>query len=93
MSRSAMKVYRTGRRSPLAGLAVLAVALSVTASGVAAPTPTPAPEPGQFTPVVTPLGISHLPTTVVVQLAGDPVTVVDADAAYAPDRRPEAAAS
>ena len=75
MSRSAMKVNLTGL------FVVLAAALCVTSAGVAASNPTPAPEPGPFTPVVVPLGISNQPTTVVVQLAGDPVTVVDADSA------------
>ncbi len=75
MSRSAMKVYLTGL------FVVLAVALCVTSTGVAAPSPIPAPEPGPFTSVFTPLGISNQPTTVVVQLAGDPVTVVDGDSA------------
>lgn len=81
MSRSAMNVIRTGRRAPFAGLTALAVALCITSTGVAAPGPTPAPEPGLFTPVVLPLGIGNQQTTVVVQLAADPVTVVDADAA------------
>ena len=75
MSRTAIKVNLTGL------FAVLAAALCVTSAGVAASNPTPAPEPGPFTPVVKPLGIGNQPTTVVVQLAGDPVTVVDADAA------------
>jgi minor extracellular serine protease Vpr len=80
VSRSAMKVNGSGRRAPIAGLVALALALCITSAGVAAPGPTPAPEPGRFTPVVVPLGISNQPTTVVVQLAADPVTVVDADA-------------
>ncbi len=75
MSRSAMKVNLSGL------LGVLVAALCVTSAGVAAPNPTPAPDPGKFTPVVKPLGISDQPTTVVVQLSADPVTVVDADAA------------
>ena len=74
MSRTAMKLNVTG-------LFVLAAALCAASAGVAAPTPVPAPDPGRFTPVVTPLGIGNQTTTVVVQLAADPVTVVDADAA------------
>jgi subtilisin family serine protease len=41
-----------------------------------------APNAGQhFTPVFQPIGISNKPTTVVVQLSGDPITVADANAA------------
>jgi len=75
VSRSAMKLNLSGL------LVVLATALCVTSAGVAAPTPTPVPDPGSFTPGVMPLGMSNQPTTVVVQLAADPVTVVDGDSA------------
>ena len=81
MSRSAMKIDRIRRRAPLVALVALTVALGITSAGVAAPNPTPAPDPGRFTPAVLPLGMSNQSTTVVVQLAADPVTVVDADAA------------
>jgi subtilisin family serine protease len=41
-----------------------------------------APNAGQsFTPVFTPIGLSNKPTTLVVQLSGDPITVADANAA------------
>ncbi len=73
MSRSAMKLKLTGL------LVVLATAFCATSAGAAAPTPIPAPDPGDFTPAVMPLGLSNQPTTVVVQLAADPITVVDAD--------------
>jgi minor extracellular serine protease Vpr len=59
------------------------VALSaVSAAGAARqPIQAPADVRGAFTPVKIPLGLQNQPTTVVVQLAGDPVTVADAKSA------------
>jgi len=58
------------------------VALSVVSAAGAANNPIVAPNAGQkFTPVLTPIGLSNKPTTLVVQLSGDPITVADANAA------------
>ena len=70
-----------GRNAWIAASIVAFVALGVvSAAGAARPAPVTAPGAGQFTPVVTPLGISNVPQTVIVQLAGDPVAVDDANA-------------
>ncbi len=58
------------------------VALSVVSAAGASNKPIVAPNVGQsFTPVSTPIGISNKPTTLVVQLSGDPITVQDSNAA------------
>jgi len=58
------------------------VALSVVSAAGASNKPIVAPNAGlKFTPVFQPIGISNKPTTLVVQLSGDPITVADADAA------------
>ena len=64
------------------GLAAAAlVVLSAVSAAGAADNPIVAPNPGRhFTPAFQPLGISSTPTTVVVQLSGDPIAVADADA-------------
>lgn len=58
-------------------LAALVALSIVSAAGAARPEPKPAGLPGAFTPAITPLGLSNKPTTVVVELAGDPVTVAE----------------
>ncbi|WP_027346115.1 S8 family peptidase [Hamadaea tsunoensis] len=75
-------------RSSLAGAAALLVALSVLGDGATASAGTSANLDGRFRAApqgaaIThkPLGLTNAPMTVVVQLAGDPVTVADADAA------------
>jgi len=75
VSRSVIKLNLTGL------FVVLAAALCAASAGAAGPSPIPAPDPGQYSPVVKPLGIGNQATTVVVQLSADPVTVVDADSA------------
>lgn len=72
---------RTSRRNAWVAASVVAlVALSVVSAAAAArPAPVAPAEAGNFTPVVVPLGISNQPQTVIVQLAGDPVTVADAN--------------
>ena len=74
---------RTFRRNAWIAVSIVAfVALSVvSAAGAARPAPVAPAEAGKFTPVIAPLGISNQPQTVIVQLAGDPVTVVDAKSA------------
>jgi len=76
---------RTFRRPAWIAASVVAlVALSVvSAAGAARPAPVAPAEAGTFTPVIAPLGLSNQPQTVIVQLAGDPVTVADANAATA----------
>jgi subtilisin family serine protease len=71
------------RRGLVIGLATaVVVAFSVASVAGAANKPTPVANPDDsFKPVVTPLGVGNALTTVVVQVAGDPVTVVDSDAA------------
>ncbi len=61
-------------------VAALVVLSAVSAAG-AANNPIVAPNAGRhFTPAFQPLGISAKPTTVVVQMSGDPITVADAAA-------------
>jgi minor extracellular serine protease Vpr len=74
---------RTFRRNAWIAAAVGAlVALSVvSAAGAARPGPVAPAQAGKFTPVNVPLGVSNKPQTVIVQLAGDPVTVSDANSA------------
>lgn len=73
---------RTSRRNAWIAASIIAlVALSVvSAAGAARPAPVVPAQAGKFTPVIVPLGISNQPQTVIVQLAGDPVTVADANA-------------
>jgi len=60
------------------------VALSVvSAAGAARPAPVAPDGAGKFNPVIAPLGLSNRPQTLIVQLAGDPVTVADANSATA----------
>ena len=68
-----------------ASLALLALACTLVAAsaGSAGNRIQPATDSGLFTPAWTPLGVSNAQTTVMLQLAGDPVTVADADAAGA----------
>src|SRR5438105_12038839 len=57
---------------------VVLVALSVvSAAGAARPAQQKAEDTGAFTPASMPLGVSNAPQTVIVQLAGDPVSVAD----------------
>ena len=67
------------RRAPLAAAAVF-IGLAIVSTGVAAKNPSlnATPVPGGTIPLKKPAGNQQ--TTVVVQLAGDPVTVVDANA-------------
>jgi subtilisin family serine protease len=53
------------------------VALSAVSAAGAARSPKPEGLPGAFTPAIVPLGLSNKPATVVVELAGDPVTVAE----------------
>ena len=62
-------------------LIAVVAALGVVSSGGAANNPKASPTKGQFRAVWTPLGVSNAPTTVVVQLAGEPVAAQDAAAA------------
>ncbi len=63
-------------------VAAACVALSVVSAAGAANKPVQAPTAGrEFRPVYTPIGASSKPTTLVVQLSGDPITVADAGAA------------
>jgi len=73
---------RTSRRNAWIAVSIVAlVALSVvSAAGAARPAPLVPAQAGKFTPAIAPLGISNQPQTVIVQLAGDPVTVDDANA-------------
>ena len=69
----------TTRRLVIVGACV---ALSVVSAAGAANKPVQAPTAGrQFRPVNMPIGASSKPTTLVVQLSGDPITVADAGAA------------
>src|SRR4051812_21170247 len=74
---------RHARRSFWVVLSIISlVALSiVSAAGAAPPSANPAPGGAveNFTPAVLPFGVSNALTTFVVQLAGAPVTVADAD--------------
>ena len=63
-------------------VAAAVVALSVVSAAGAANKPVHAPTAGrEFRPVYTPIGASSKPTTLVVQLSGDPITVADSNAA------------
>ncbi len=58
------------------------VGLSAVSAAGASIHPIVAPNAGQkFTPVIQPVGISTKPTTLVVELSGNPITVDDSDAA------------
>ena len=74
---------RTFRRHAwiAASLISLVALCVVSAAGAARPAPVAPDEAGKFTPVIAPLGLSNQPQTVIVQLAGDPVTVADANSA------------
>ncbi|HEY6575728.1 MAG TPA: protease inhibitor I9 family protein, partial [Mycobacterium sp.] len=62
-------------------------ALSVVSGGAAANKPQVAPDRGSFRPVWTPPGVRNAPTTVVVQLAGEPVAAQDAAAPLSKDQK------
>src|SRR5437660_12508872 len=78
----------TGRRRQsrrFAWVAVVAtgvLGLSIVSAAGAAGGPVGVPDGAidSFTPVVAPLGLSNKPTTVIVQLPGNPITVADANA-------------
>jgi minor extracellular serine protease Vpr len=69
--------------------AVTAVGLAIVSAGSAARAPTPLPDGAleNITPVVTPLGLSNAPTTIMLEVAGDPVTVVDAATPLTKDQK------
>ena len=74
-----MKVVARGPRRAFALAAVLSLtALLLVASGSAAPAPESADTEGLVSPVWTPLGLRNGKTTVVLQLSGDPVALVQA---------------
>jgi minor extracellular serine protease Vpr len=75
---------RTFRRSAWATVSVIAVAALCVVSAAGAANNPKSPRDvvdGSFTPALVPPGLSQQPATVVVQLAGDPVTVADAKSA------------
>jgi minor extracellular serine protease Vpr len=73
---------RAVRRLPVA-LSIVALAALGIVSGAGAAQPNAKPVPGgaleNFTPAVTPFGVSNAMTTYVVQMSGNPVTVADAN--------------
>jgi hypothetical protein len=72
-----MKVATFGPKRALALASLLSLtALLLAAGGSAAPTPEASDTNGLVGPVWTPLGLRDGATTVVVQLSGDPVAVV-----------------
>ena len=74
-----MKVVARGPRRAFALAAVLSLtALLLVASGSAAPAPESADTEGLVAPVWTPMGVRSGETTVVLQLSGDPVALVQA---------------
>ena len=75
-----MKVVARGPRRAFALAAVLSLtALLLVASGSAAPAPESADTEGLVGPVWTPVGLRGGETTVVLQLSGDPVALVQAE--------------
>jgi subtilisin family serine protease len=68
-------------------LIVAGAALSVVSGGAAANNPKVAPDRGSFHPVWTPPGVRNAPTTVVVQLAGEPVAAQDAATPLTKDQK------
>ena len=75
-----MKVVARGPRRAFALAAVLSLtALLLVASGSAAPAPESADTEGLVGPVWTPVGLRGGDTTVVLQLSGDPVALVQAE--------------
>jgi minor extracellular serine protease Vpr len=75
-----MKVVARGPRRAFALAAVLSLtALSLVASGSAAPAPESADTEGLVGPVWTPVGLRGGETTVVLQLSGNPVALVQAE--------------
>ena len=81
---------RSGARTwalPVGIFVVVLVALSVVSGGAAANKPQAAPDRGSFHPVWTPPGVRNAPTTVVVQLAGEPVAAQDAAAPLTKDQK------
>ena len=75
-----MKVVARGPRRAFALAAVLSLtALSLVASGSAAPVPESADTEGLVGPVWTPVGVRSGETTVVLQLSGNPVALVQAE--------------
>jgi minor extracellular serine protease Vpr len=74
-----MKVVARGPKRAFALAAVLSLtALLLVASGSAAPAPESADTEGLVAPVWTPMGVRSGETTVVLQLSGDPVALVQA---------------
>ena len=74
-----MKVVARGPRRAFALAAVLSLtALLLVASGSAAPAPESADTEGLVAPAWTPMGVRSGETTVVLQLSGDPVALVQA---------------
>ena len=81
---------RSGARTsalPVGVFIVVLAALSVVSGGAAANKPQAAPDRGSFHPVWTPPGVRNAPTTVVVQLAGEPVAAQDAAAPLTKDQK------
>ena len=79
---------RSGARTwalPVGVFVVVLAALSVVSGGAAANKPQVAPDTGSFHPVWTPPGVRNAPTTVVVQLEGEPVAAQDAAAPLTKD--------
>jgi minor extracellular serine protease Vpr len=67
------------RRALLTGALAALAALSITSAGVASRNPVEAPATGQVSAVTKPLGLSSKQVTVILQLSGDPVAVVEGD--------------
>ena len=76
--RPAARRARTRITTGAAALLVAFVALGPGVASVGAYTPTPVPNPGRFRPVVRPIAVSDRLVTVVVELRGDPIAVVQA---------------
>src|SRR5947207_329240 len=76
-------------RALLIGIAATVAALGVASAGSAARSPVQFPGGAldNVNPVFTPLGLSNKATTVVLQLTGDPVTVVDASTPLTKDQK------
>ncbi len=76
-----MRLRSMGARRALVASALLALAaLTVVAGGSAARTPEASGADGIIDAQWTPVGLRDAKTTVILQLAGNPVTVVEADA-------------
>ena len=76
-----MRLRSMGARRALVASALLALAaLTVVAGGSAARTPEASGAEGSVDVQWTPVGLRDAKTTVILQLAGDPVTVAEANA-------------